>query len=236
MKLGVNIDHVATLRQARMGFEPDPVHAACVCELAGADGITVHLRADRRHMQDRDVKLLKSAVSTRLNVEMAATTEMVEIAAEVQPWQVTLVPERPNEVTTEGGLDVLLNETHLKQVVDRLHSHNIRVSVFVDPHLDNVKGTHRIGAQALEINTNAYAIAKSRKEGANQLVKIKEAGRMADKLGIEVLAGHALNYRNVVPVTEVEEIAELNIGHSIIARAVFVGLERAVTEMKALMP
>jgi pyridoxine 5-phosphate synthase len=235
MKLGVNIDHVATLRQARKGPEPDPVHAAVLCELAGADGITVHLRGDRRHIQVRDVEVLKRSVSTRLNIEMAATSEMMEIAAGIQPWQVTLVPERPNEVTTEGGLDVALNAAHLGQVVSRLAAHNVRVSIFVDPSLDGIRASHKAGAHAVEINTNAYATARSEAERAQALKAIDEAVKLASKLGMSVLAGHALNYRNVGPIAEMKSIEELNIGHAIIARALFVGLEGAVREMKALL-
>ncbi len=235
MKLGVNIDHIATLRQARKGSEPDPVHAAVLCELAGADGITVHLRADRRHIQGRDVELLKKTVATRLNIEMAATSEMVEIAAGVQPWQVTLVPERPNEVTTEGGLDVILNSAHIAQTVSRLSAHNVRVSLFVDPSLDNIRAAHKVGAQAVEINTNAYATARSEADRVHALRAVDEAAKMAHKLDLGILAGHALNYRNVEPIAGMRLIEELNIGHAIIARAVFVGLERAVAEMKALL-
>ncbi len=235
MKLGVNIDHVATLRQARKGVEPDPVHAAVLCELAGADGITVHLRADRRHIQERDVELLKKTVATRLNIEMSAASEMIEVAAAVQPWQVTLVPEKPNEVTTEGGLDVVLNSALLRQVVSRLRGHNIRASIFVDPSTENVRAAHKVGAQAIEINTNAYAVARSQAERNDALKAMEETARLARKLDLSVLAGHALNYRNVGPVAAMDTIEELNIGHSIIARAVFVGLERAVAEMKALV-
>lgn len=235
MKLGVNIDHVATLRQARRGLEPDPVHAAVLCELGGADGITVHLRSDRRHIQDRDVELLKRTVTTRLNVEMAATSEMVEIAAAVQPWQVTLVPERPNEVTTEGGLDAVLNAAHLHGAINRLRAHNIRVSLFVDPILEQVRGAHKVGAQAVELNTNAYAVARSDADRSKALQALEEAARLASKLGLSVLAGHALNYRNVRPVAALETVEELNIGHAIVARALFVGLERAVAEMKGLL-
>lgn len=235
MRLGVNIDHVATLRQARKGAEPDPVHAAVLCEMAGADGITVHLRGDRRHIQTRDVELLKKTVATRLNIEMAATSEMMEIAAGVQPWQVTLVPERPNEVTTEGGLDVALNAAHLTQVVHRLTSHGVRTSIFVDPSLEAVRASHKVGAQAVEINTNAYATARSEADRALALKAIDEAVKLASKLGMSVLAGHALNYRNVGPIAEMKLIEELNIGHAIMARALFVGLERAVREMKDLL-
>jgi pyridoxine 5-phosphate synthase len=235
MKLGVNIDHVATLRQARRGSEPDPVHAAVLCELGGADGITVHLRSDRRHIQDRDVDLLKRTISTRLNLEMAATSEMVEIAAGIQPWQATLVPERPNEVTTEGGLDVVLNSAHLHQAISRLNAHNIRVSLFVDPVLDHIRGAHKVGAQAVELNTNAYALARGEAEREKALRAVEESARLASKLGLSVLAGHALNYRNVGPVAAMPLLEELNIGHAILARAVFVGLERAVAEMKTLL-
>ncbi len=235
MKLGVNIDHVATLRQARKSVEPDPVHAAVLCEMAGADGITVHLRADRRHIQERDVELLKKTVGTRLNIEMSAASEMIEVAAAVQPWQVTLVPEKPNEITTEGGLDVVLNAALLRQVVSRLRGHNIRVSIFVDPSTENVRAAHKVGAQAIEINTNAYAVARSQAERNEALKAMEETARLARKLDLAVLAGHALNYRNVGPVAAMDTIEELNIGHSIIARALFVGLERAVAEMKALV-
>ena len=204
MKLGVNIDHIATLRQARKGVEPDPVHAAVLCELGGADGITVHLRGDRRHIQDRDVEVLKRTVATRLNIELAATSEMVEIAAGIQPWQVTLVPERREEVTTEGGLDVVLNAAHLTQTVSRLASHNIRVSLFVDPFLENIRSAHKVGAHAIEINTNAYATARTEGDRSKALRAVDEAARLGDKLGLGVLAGHALTYRNVGPIVEIK--------------------------------
>lgn len=235
MKLGVNIDHVATLRQARRGGEPDPVHAAVLCEMAGADGITVHLRGDRRHIQDRDVELLRQTVATRLNIEMAATAAMVETAASIQPWQATLVPEQPNEVTTTGGLDVVLNEGPLRQAVARLISHNVQVSLFVDPTLEQVRASHKVGAQAVELNTNTYATARTDAERQTALRALDESVRMAGKLGLRVLAGHALNYRNVGPVAAMTAIEELNIGHAIISRALFVGLPQAVAEMKALL-
>lgn len=235
MRLCVNIDHIATLREARKSNEPDPVLAAQIAELGGADGITVHLRADRRHIQDRDVSLLKEVVKTKLNVEMAATNQMVEIMAAIQPHQVTLVPEKPNEVTTEGGLDVILNEAQLRQAISRLNSHNIKVSIFVDPNLEQVKACSKIGAQAIEINTNGYAISKSEKAIRESLLMVADCGKLGSKLNLEVFAGHALNYRNVKEIVKISEISELNIGHSIISRAVFVGLERAVLEMKSLL-
>ncbi len=235
MRLSVNIDHIATLREARKSYEPDPLFAAQLAELSGADGITVHLRADRRHIQDRDVSLLKEIVKTKLNVEMASTNQMVEIMASIQPHQVTLVPEKPNEVTTEGGLDVILNEAQLRQSIVRLNSHNIKVSIFVDPDLDQVKACSKIGAQAIEINTNRYATSKSKKTRSEAIKMVEDCAKLGIKLNLEVLAGHALNYKNVKPIVKIKEISELNIGHSIIARSVFVGIERAVSEMKALL-
>lgn len=235
MKLSVNIDHIATLREARKSYEPDPVFAAQLAELGGADGITVHLRTDRRHIQDRDVSLLKEVVKTKLNVEMAATNQMVEIMASVQPNQVTLVPEKPNEVTTEGGLDVILNEALLRQAISRLNSHNIRVSIFVDPNLEQVKACSKIGAQAIEINTNGYALSKSEKAVKESLKMIEDCSKLGIKLNLDILAGHALNYKNIGEIVKITEISELNIGHSIISRAVFVGIERAVSEMKSLL-
>ncbi len=235
MKLSVNIDHIATLREARKAKEPDPIFAASIAELAGADGITVHLRADRRHIQERDVEMLKETVKTKLNVEMAANLSMIEIMASIQPFQVTLVPEKPNEVTTEGGLDVILNEGAIRQAISRLNSHNIKVSIFVDPQLDQIKASHKVGAQAIEINTNSYAISKSEKTTKEALKAVIDSANLGRKLNLDVLAGHALNYMNIKPIVKIEEIEELNIGHSIIARAVFCGLESAVREMKSLL-
>lgn len=231
VQLGVNIDHVATVRQARRVSEPDPVHAAVLAELGGAHGITVHLRGDRRHIQDRDVEILRATVKTRLNVEMAATQEMVRIALTIKPDQVTLVPERREELTTEGGLDVVLNSVQLKPVVKTLHDGGIRVSMFVDPDLEQVKESHRIDAQAVEINTAAYADARDDKAREAALRKTVDAARLAKRLGLQVHAGHGLTYRNVGPLAAVSEFSELNIGHSIVARAVLVGMERAVREM-----
>ncbi len=230
-QLGVNIDHVATVRQARRVAEPDPVHAAVLAELGGAHGITVHLRGDRRHIQDRDVEILRATVKTRLNLEMAATQEMVRIALTIKPDQVTLVPERREELTTEGGLDVVLNSVQLKPVVKTLHDGGIRVSMFVDPDLEQVKESHRIDAQAVEINTAAYADARDDKSREAALRKTVDAARLAKRLGLQVHAGHGLTYRNVGPLAAVSEFSELNIGHSIVARAVLVGMERAVREM-----
>ena len=230
-QLGVNIDHVATVRQARRASEPDPVHAAVLAELGGAHGITVHLRADRRHIHDRDVEILRSTVKTRLNVEMAATQEMVRIALTIKPDQVTLVPERREELTTEGGLDVVLNSVQLKPVVRTLHEGGIRVSLFVDPDLEQVKESHRIDAQAVEINTASWADARDDKAREAALRRTVDAARLARRLGLQVHAGHGLTYGNVGPIAGISELSELNIGHSIVARAVLVGMERAVREM-----
>ncbi|HJS58783.1 MAG TPA: pyridoxine 5'-phosphate synthase [Vicinamibacteria bacterium] len=230
-RLGVNIDHVATVRQARRAPEPDPVHAAVLAELAGAHGITVHLRADRRHIQDRDVEVLRQSVRTRLNLEMSGTQEMVRIALTVKPDQVTLVPERREELTTEGGLDVVLNSVQLKPVVKTLHEGGIRVSLFVDPDLEQVKESHKVDAQAVEINTASYAEALDERTREAALRKLVDAARFGRRLGLEVHAGHGLTYGNVRAVAQQTELSELNIGHSIVARAVLVGMERAVREM-----
>jgi pyridoxine 5-phosphate synthase len=235
VRLGVNIDHVATLRQARRAPEPDPVHAAVLAELGGADGITVHLRGDRRHIQDRDVELLRKVVKTRLNVEMAATQEMVRIALTVKPDQVTLVPERREELTTEGGLDVVLNSTQLKPVVKMLEEGGIGVSLFVDPDPEQVKECHRIGARAFEINTASYADARDPRAQAAALRKVHDAVKLGAKLGLRVHAGHGLTYQNVRAMAALPEMEELNIGHNIVARAVLVGMDRAVREMIAAM-
>jgi len=234
-RLGVNIDHVATLRQARRVPDPDPVQAAILAELAGADGITVHLRSDRRHIQDRDVEILRQVVKTRLNLEMAATQEMLKIALTAKPHQVTLVPERREEITTEGGLDVVLNSVQLKPAVKMLEEGGIHVSLFVDPDLEQVKEAHRIDAHAIEINTAAYADARDDQGREAALRKTVDAARFGRKLGLAVHAGHGLTYENVRAVAALPEISELNIGHSIVARAVLVGMERAVREMREAM-
>lgn len=236
MRLAVNIDHIATIREARKTDEPDPVAAALICELAGAQGITVHLRGDRRHIQDRDVEILRRTVTTHLNIEMASTTEMVRIAQTIKPHQVTLVPERKDEVTTEGGLDVVLHSGNVEKVVRQLMDARISVSIFVDADLEQVRHCHKIGAQKVEINTGKYADAwNSAGDWQKELEKVSTAARAARKMGLIVLAGHGLTYRNIDAVAAISEIEELNIGHSIISRAALVGLDAAVREMVALM-
>ncbi len=234
-KLGVNIDHIATLREARKINEPDPIYGAVLAELGGADGITVHLRSDRRHMQDRDIRLLSQTIKTKLNIEMAATKEMFKIACEVKPYSVTLVPERKDEVTTEGGLDVILHSSTIKPLIQDYHSHDILVSIFVDPDNDQIKACSKLGVDIIEINTGKYADEENEQRQMLELEKIKNAARIASKTGLRVAAGHGLNYRNVLPVAEISVIEELNIGHSIIGMAVFSGLENAVREMKSLI-
>ena len=234
MRLAVNIDHVATVRQARRAREPEPVTAAALAELAGADGITVHLRGDRRHMQDRDLRMLRDVVSTRLNVEMAATDEMMIIASSLKPDQVTLVPEEPGEVTTTGGLDVSANQTAISAAVRRLQDAGIPASLFIDADPDQVSLAGPTGATAIEINTGPYAAASVSRR-AEEIVKIQQAARQARTDGLEVLGGHGLTYVNVGLVAAIPEIVELNIGHSIISRAVLVGLERSVRDMIALV-
>ena len=234
-KLGVNIDHVATLRQARGASEPDPVAAAAMAELAGADGITIHLREDRRHIQDRDLKILRETVQTRLNLEMAATEEMVTIALAVKPEMCTLVPEKRAELTTEGGLDVRIHQEALKPFVERLQAGGIIVSLFIDPDPDQIKAANKVGADYIEIHTGAYADALSWKEEAQELIKIENGVKLARKLDLGVNAGHGLNYANVKKVAAIGGIEEFNIGHSIMSRAVLVGLDRAVRDMSELV-
>lgn len=234
MRLAVNIDHIATLREARKGREPEPLAAALAAEMAGAQGITVHLRSDRRHIQDRDLQLLRQSVTTRLNVEMAVTGEMARIAAEIKPHQVTLVPERPQELTTEGGLDAAGQSAQIEAFVRRMHDAGIQVSIFVDPEPAQVSAARAAGADAIEINTGRYAEAAG-KAADHELQRIRETARAGAAAGIEVLAGHGLNYVNVIPIAAITEIVELNIGHSIIARASLAGMDRAVRDMVALL-
>ncbi len=234
-RLGVNIDHVATVRQARRGVEPDPVTAAGIAELSGADGITVHLREDRRHIQDRDLEVLSRVVKTRVNLEMAATCEMVGIAGRVRPFSATLVPEKRQEITTEGGLDAAGQGGALSGPVRELREAGIVVSLFIDPDPAQGRAAKRLGADAVEIHTGTYCAAFQAGRYAEELGKIRTAGAYAGGLGLKVLAGHGLDLRNIVPILELREFEEFNIGHSIIARAVFVGLGQAVREMADLI-
>jgi pyridoxine 5-phosphate synthase len=234
MRLAVNIDHIATIREARKAREPEPVAAAILAELAGAHGITVHLRGDRRHIKERDVELLRQVVSTKLNVEMAATAEMTAIAARVRPDQVTLVPEQPHELTTQGGLDVVANRTAVHDAVAALRRAGIVVSVFIDPDPTQVTASREVGADAIEINTGGYSDASPSDRPA-RLAAVRQTAAAAAAQGLEVLAGHGLSYVNVHPIAAIGEIVELNIGHSIVARSALVGLERAVREMIALL-
>jgi pyridoxine 5-phosphate synthase len=230
-RLGVNIDHVATVRQARRATEPDPVAAAVLALLGGADGITVHLREDRRHIQDRDVRLLRQVVTSRLNLEMAAAEEIVAIACEVNPDEATLVPEKRQELTTEGGLDVVANEAAVARAVDALKAAGIEVSLFLDPDVRQIEMAKVLGVQAVEIHTGRYAEARGAVV-ARELEALRAAAEFAKDQGLHVHMGHGLNYANVGAVARLPGVEELNIGHSIVARAVLVGLERAVREMK----
>jgi pyridoxine 5-phosphate synthase len=234
-RLGINVDHVATLRQARRIRFPDPVAAAAVAELAGADNITVHLREDRRHIQDRDVEVLRKTVQTWLNLEMAATPEMVKIASDVRPNSVTLVPERREEITTEGGLDLRTTFDAARKVITTLQEIGIVAGIFLDPDAEQIALAGRTGAHAIEIHTGRYCDATTRSDQDRELSQIRDAARQAASLGLEVHAGHGLNTQNVSRVAAIPEIEEFNIGHSIISRAVFQGLEAAVREMKALI-
>ena len=234
-KLGVNIDHVATIRQARGGAEPDPVAAAVLAEFAGADGITVHLREDRRHIQDRDLTLLRKIIKTRLNLEMAATDEMVSMAQQIKPDMCTLVPEKRLELTTEGGLDVRCNMEQIKSAVERLRSCGIPVSLFIDADPDQIKAADKVGADFIEIHTGLFAEAPDWKSEEKELIRIENGVKLAQKLGLGVNAGHGLNYSNIKRITTIRGIEEYNIGHSIISRAVMAGLEKAVRDMVELV-
>ena len=234
-RLGVNVDHVATLRQSRRATYPDPVQAAVLAELAGADQITIHLREDRRHIQERDLAVLRKLVQTRLNLEMAATQEMVKLAYEAKPDVCTLVPERREELTTEGGLDVAGNRDSVRKVVKTLKDAEITVSLFVDPDVDQIRPAHRVEADVVEIHTGRYCDARLVQDRRRELARVVDAAKAAAKLGLTVAAGHGLNYRNVSPVVAIAEIEELNIGHAIVGHAIMVGMERAVREMKELL-
>jgi pyridoxine 5-phosphate synthase len=234
-RLGVNIDHVATLRQARGGTDPDPLAAAVLVELAGADGIVVHLREDRRHIQDRDLQLLRQIVRTKLDLEMAADEAMAKVALNVKPDLVTLVPEKRQELTTEGGLDIMGQRDRIQGIISLLHDGGIPVSVFIEPDLNQIKAAHKISADFVELHTGRYANATRSKEADAEYDTITQSAKLAYKLGMGVNAGHGLNYRNVKRLTHITEIVEYNIGHSIVARAVLIGLERAVKDMKALV-
>lgn len=236
-RLQVNIDHVATVRQARRTVEPDPVHAAALAELGGADGITVHLREDRRHIQDRDVELLRQTVRTRLNLEMACTAEMIDVACRVRPDEVTLVPERREELTTEGGLDVVGHEAHVRDTVARLREGGLHVSLFIDPAAAQVEASARVGADAVELHTGRYAEACLARRNADRetLQALATAARAARGAGLVVHAGHGLDYWNTAPVASIEGIEELNIGHAIVSRAVLVGMRDAVSEMARIL-
>jgi pyridoxine 5-phosphate synthase len=232
--LGVNIDHVATLRQARRARSPDPVHAALAAELAGADSVTLHLREDRRHIQDRDVRALRPLLKTRMNLEMAVTDEMLAIAAEVRPADCCLVPEKRTELTTEGGLDVAGQAARIRAAAASLGAAGIRVALFIDPEPAQIEAAASSGAPVVELHTGAYAEAAG-PAMATELERLRTGARLAAHLGLEVHAGHGLDYHNVQPVAAIGEIVELNIGHAIMARALFTGLAAAVRDMKALM-
>lgn len=234
IRLGVNVDHVATVRQARRVDVPDPVEAALLAETAGADGITVHLREDRRHIQERDVQLMRGRLQTKLNLEMAVTPTMLAFAENLRPDDACFVPEKREELTTEGGLDVVSHRQKIREATQRLQSIGVRVSLFVDPETAQIDASHDAGAHAVEIHTGAYCDAMGVEHG-KQLQAIIEAAKFAQSLGLEVHGGHGLNYDNVLAIAKISEMVELNIGHSIIARAVMVGIEQAVREMKELL-
>ena len=233
-ELGVNIDHVATVRQARQTYEPDPVWAATLAELGGADSITIHLREDRRHIQDRDLRILKDTVTVKLNLEMACDESIVKLACEAIPEQVTLVPERREEVTTEGGLNVVGHLPAVKSAIESLQGEGIIVSLFLDPDEAQIRAAHELGAEGVEIHTGPYALAKAENQ-QKELKRLMSAGALTRQLGMTLHAGHGLTYRNVQPVARIEEMCELNIGHSIVARALMVGMQQAVREMKDLI-
>ena len=234
-RLSVNVDHIATLREARKAKEPDPVAAAFLAELGGAEGITVHLREDRRHIQERDLKILRSTIKTKLNLEMGTSEEIVRIALTVKPDLATLVPEKRGEITTEGGLNLSQDNSRLKETIDLLHERGVLVSLFIDPTTSSVRKAQKLGADFVELNTGIYAEAKSPLETDTELEKLAGAAILAKKIGLGVNAGHGLNYQNVERICLIKEIEELSIGHSIISRACLVGMEQAVREMIKLI-
>ncbi|KPL00872.1 MAG: pyridoxine 5'-phosphate synthase [candidate division Zixibacteria bacterium SM23_73_3] len=234
-KLSINVDHVATLREARKAKEPDPVAAAIAAEMAGADGITVHLRGDRRHIQDRDLKILRGVVKTTLNLEMAATNEMMEIALQIKPDMVTLVPEKEGEVTTEGGLDVDGNFEKLNQVIAKLQLNGVLVSLFVNPDEESIKTSAKLRADYVEINTDSYACARNVAEQIAQLERLERMATLTHRLNLGINMGHGLDYRNIVNLVQIQHIHEFSIGHAIVGRAVLVGFEKAVREMLDLV-
>jgi pyridoxine 5-phosphate synthase len=230
--LGINVDHVATLRAARGTRYPDPVSAAVLAELGGADQITIHLREDRRHIQERDLRIMRETVQTRVNLEMAATKEMAKIAYEFKPDMVTLVPEKREELTTEGGLDVALGRDTIKEHVRFLQDGDIKVSLFVDPDIDQIRASHKVSADAVELHTGAFCDARSQPVRQTELARLVDAAKTCSKIGLKVYAGHGLNLNNVAEVAAIREITEFNIGHSIVSHAIFVGMTQAVREMK----
>ena len=235
IKLGVNVDHVATIRQARMTYEPDPVTAAGLADLGGADIITIHLREDRRHIQDRDLDLLRQTVFTKLNLEMATSQEIIDLAIRIKPEQITLVPEKRQEVTTEGGLSVTSQKEVLTDIIKKFKDNDIYVSLFIDPDKEQIIASGEVGAQAVELHTGNYANAKSEKQSTEMLEVLKEGVKIAKDAGLMVNAGHGLTYKNTGPIVEGMDVEELHIGHSIVSRAIFVGIKRAVKEMKDII-
>ncbi len=233
IELGVNIDHIATVREVRKTVEPDPVWAAALAELGGADGITVHLREDRRHINDRDVRLLRETVRAKLNLEMSCAPEIVQIACEIVPDQATIVPERRAEITTEGGLDVAASPSTVEKIIDKLHQKGVFVSLFLDPEPKQIETATLLKCDAVELHTGKYALAKTAPERQAELVRLTEAGKLITSYGMRLHAGHGLTYHNVRSVAAIPNMFELNIGHSIIARSLMVGLQQAVAEMKA---
>jgi pyridoxine 5-phosphate synthase len=235
IELGVNIDHVATVRQARRTYEPDPVVAAALAEIGGADGITVHLREDRRHIQDRDIRVLSETITVKFNFELSCAEEIVEIACQSNPDQATLVPERRDEVTTEGGLDVIAHRERILRAIEKLHNKSIAVSLFLDPEIKQIEAASKLGVMAVELHTGQYALATDAKEKLRQLARLQEAASaiVANKMSLH--AGHGLTYQNVGPIASIPNMKELNIGHSIVSRSLMVGMKEAVSEMKHIV-